>query len=211
MKVLNLTNFQKEAERALQQAREKAEEIIESARKEAEAIKENALNEAQQKIKEEVETKLKEKEAVIRKELTQKLNEENSRTLTVFTSEFRGEMKNLFDELNSKIVSLAIMIARKIIMKEVQTSPEIITNILSDAMNFIVSSRKYRIVTGPASLEKVNSFVESLRSDHMFRNSSFEVSIDDSMAPGSCRIETPEVVVDATIEEQLKKLEGYLK
>lgn len=196
---------EKKAEAVLARAREEARLIIQEAELEAARIIENARAQAAEHL-EEAEKRAKE-EGYTKGEL---LAQQHYRELLEEAEEYRNravrEYENTIHSLERDIVDLAISIARKVLEAELETSRETILKIARGAIEAClnrdrilirVSAEDYDVVM--ENLERIKSMAGDI--------GELEVRKDQTLARGSCIVDTGYGMVDGGLETKLEMVE----
>jgi len=121
-------------------------------------------------------------------------------------TDFSRERQSYFLHVESEIVSLALAIVRKILHRESEVDPLLLTGLVRVALEKISSSQNVRLLVNPAHLRPWQ--------DYFFGRSDLplipECMADSTLALNQCRIETDHGVTDLHIEAQLKEIEQGL-
>ena len=117
---------------------------------------------------------------------------------------------NLMKENEKQIVNLCLYLAKRLMMKEVNTDEAYIQGLIKKSLEMAQSDEE---VTIRVSSED-NLWIEK-HHDTIFKelnlDSSTKVEADESISRGGVIIETNHGVIDATIEQRFDKLESILK
>ncbi len=123
------------------------------------------------------------------------------------------EISRLRDSLaknsSQDMLRLVMTIAEQIIRREVSADPQVVLNIIENALQASVRSDQYRIRVNPDDLEQVLQqkplFLASISG---LKNLSIEA--DATVSRGGCRVDSELGEVDATIETQLESIQQAL-
>lgn len=211
MKVIDLVNFEREAEKIVSDAKARAEEIVNSAMAEAERHRKTGYDEGLRKAKEEMEKELSAREKQMADRIRNELSEANNALMSSFCDQLKRAVAGELSAVSSKVVEMAISVAGSILRKEVTVAPAVVNNVILDALNYVAVSGRYVIKVNEKSAPAVEEMVSNLKTQVLFSKSRFDVVRDDSIEPGGCKIEADGSTVDATLAEQLKRVEGFLK
>lgn len=199
--------FEKEAERMLSSAKAQADEILKKAESEAVDIKEKAHSEG------------------LDKGYTDGFNvayEKNKAKLEEETVKFLLELRDMVNEyrdFNDRLVAqnidelkdVTVSIAEKVVQVSLKTSGEIIKKMIvssTEKMRYKEWARIY-IARSDSSL-LIEGNTDLLRSiAHVSENIKI-IAMDDA-APGTCIIELPDQVIDASASTQIENIKGALK
>ena len=105
----------------------------------------------------------------------------------------------------SHIVRLAYVMAKKIAMTEIQEKPELILNVVRQAIQGAQSDEAVTVRVSQADLDFIDQSKEKLSKQfESLKRAKFEAS--DSVTQGGCVVETNYGDVDATVEQRVDKL-----
>jgi flagellar assembly protein FliH len=118
-------------------------------------------------------------------------------------------VENLKPELvgfnESHIVRLAYVMAKKIAMDEIAEKPDLILNVVRQAIQGAQSDEAITVRVSQTDLDFIEHSREKLGKDFdALKRAKFESS--DSVTPGGCIVETNYGDVDATVEQRVDKL-----
>lgn len=116
-------------------------------------------------------------------------------------------LQNLQDELGQfdekvaqSLLDLSLEIARKMICEALLVKPEVILNIVSEAIRGLPHfNQNAHLVLHPEDAELVRKFM-----GEQLSHSGWKISIDSQITRGGCRVETAHSHVDATMETRWK-------
>jgi flagellar assembly protein FliH len=121
-------------------------------------------------------------------------------------AEFMQERHAYFLHVEGEVVSLALAIVRKILHRESQVDPLLLTGLVRVALEKMAGTENIRLRVNPTQLRIwQNEFAN--RSDLRMVP---DCVADDSLELNQCRIETDHGVIDLHIEAQLKEIEQGL-
>lgn len=107
------------------------------------------------------------------------------------------------------MLRLVMAVSEQVIRREVAVDPQVIVNIIENALQSSVRADHYRVRVNPDDLEKVSErkplFLASISG---LKNLSIES--DSSISPGGCRVDSDLGEVDATLETQLEAIQQAL-
>ena len=168
------------AAEVLQKAQEDAEQHLEQVKTDCEELRKKAQEEGFQKG----------------------LEEFNAHLLAL-----EEEAKKMHLEMQKVIIPLALRAAKKIVNKEIELKPEVIVDIVIQAMAPAKESSRVKITVNKSDLDALEKSRPKLK--ELF--SQLQVlTIQDSpdITPGGCIIETEAGMINATAENQWKALEN---
>jgi len=117
--------------------------------------------------------------------------------------------ETIINEMERKIVEIAMATARKIIKKEIDRDPQIILRTVRESLKRIKQAQKITIKVNPldwTTLKKVQP--ELLFSSP--GEESIYIEKDETIARGGSLIETDKEIIDARIEEQICEVKKAL-
>lgn len=121
----------------------------------------------------------------------------------------QGQQISIMEEHEQSILQLTIDIAQKIIVSELQTSPELILNILKKSMNLLSEKSNLRIYVNPQDWGLIKENISSL--DLQLENpKDIEIISSNRLQPGGCRIESNAGSINADIKSQLNEIANQL-
>jgi type III secretion protein L len=117
------------------------------------------------------------------------------------------EGKKLHLEMQKIVIPIALKAAKKIVGKEIELNPDIIVDIVVQAMAPARESRKVKITVNKADLDILEKNRPKLK--ELFSQLQI-LTIQESadMTPGGCTIETEAGMINATAENQWRALEN---
>jgi flagellar assembly protein FliH len=131
------------------------------------------------------------------------LREELSKTLR----DFAAERDAYFQRVEEQVVRLTLAIARKILHREAQVDPLLLTGILRVAIEKIGFSTNTRLRANPSDIEVWRHYFTQTRENLPAP----ELIGDPEIQPGRCILETELGTTEIGLETQLKEIEqGFL-
>ena len=115
----------------------------------------------------------------------------------------------LGEELEKGALKLAYEIAKKIVRKEIQHSPDVILYTVREALQLVANAREVTLTCHPedlALLEKDPDFAQWLQN----HENTFKLRPDENLERGGCILESESGTIDARIESQLQEIEKQL-
>lgn len=106
--------------------------------------------------------------------------------------------------LEPQVLSLVKEAVRRLIQKEVESSPEVLEQSLRQALAHVVEQARVKIYLNPADLEFIEEVVARLSAEFS-RVKDFEIVPDHNLARGGCLLETDFGLVDATLERKWRE------
>ena len=189
------------AEDILASARAEAAELVEDAQVQAEALREAAWQEGfhsgKQEAKAATETELRREwnghKAALRAELDDLI------------TQIISAREELWQRQEQEMVGLALDIARQVVKGEVTQNPEVVRQVISNAIRRITDKENVRIRVSVADAPRVKEMREELLeiTDGLRH---LEIIDDRRIGEGGCVIETNAGTIDAKIETQLAEV-----
>ncbi len=117
------------------------------------------------------------------------------------------ELKALREEIQKKILPLALKAARKIIGEELKLHPDRIVDIVLTALKSVTQHKKIVIYVNKLDLEMLETHKAHIRKifEHL---ESFSIQERNDVEPGGCMIETEAGIINAQLENQWRALES---
>ena len=120
--------------------------------------------------------------------------------------EFLQERENYFHHVESEVVMLALAIVRKILRREAQVDPLLLSGLVRVALEKMGATQSVKLRVNPSQV--------AAWQEHFFQHDEMplapEVSGDSSLEQYQCRLETEMGVTDLSLEMQLKEIEKGL-
>lgn len=122
---------------------------------------------------------------------------------------FAKEKQNILKQSEAAVIDLAIEVAKKVIQTKISESPNVLNNILREALERVTDKDKVIIRVNSADLENVKRFQESFKKEFKdFKH--IEIQSDPDIESGGCVIETDLGFVDSSISTKLSLIEAAL-
>lgn len=112
------------------------------------------------------------------------------------------EKKKLVLNLDREVLSLALLIAKKLVLKEVKTDETLTLNLIREALNYLAEGIEIKIKVNP---EEMN-YLEKEILKELKSSSKVILESDPNVTKGGVFIETSLGVIDATLEKRWEKL-----
>lgn len=181
------------------QAQEEAELIIHQARQEAEKIQREAREQAYREGLRQA------NEAI---EADRQMAMEQSRQMVEDAQ--RNKMA-IISSTETDMVRLILAISKKVIAHEIQTRPELIVEIVQQAVSYLDNPDQLRIYVNPQELQLL---VDTLAREKLAVEGNRDVPVavkpDNGISPGGCVVESGGASVDSTLETRISKVEEAL-
>jgi len=125
----------------------------------------------------------------------------------------RGLEKSISEHvlaLEPQLFALLKVMLKKLVLKEVSTSPEVIKNCLKEALKHVVEQTRVRIHLHPEDAEFLEEILGELR-EELSKLKDFEIVSDANLHRGGCLLETDFGLIDATLDRRWKELTKLLE
>jgi len=206
-----LIDTEQMAAKLIEKAKEEAKAIITNAREEAEVIRSQAYEDAEkirQKAKDEgYSDGIKQAREEIESERQSALQESRD-----ILEEARQTKLAMMRSSETDIVNLAVAIAKKVIATELSINPEIIVNVLREALNFLDHPENITVYVNPQDLEKLLEAVKTGDFSEVRSNDiNMGIRADKRISSGGCMVESEAGSVDARLESRMANVEKAVK
>lgn len=195
----------------LEKARDEAGSIMEAARDEAELMRIQASQAAQEMRNQAQEDGYREGLEKARREMAelQALSEETSRALL---EEARMEKLNTIRACEADILRLSLAIAKKVVAAEIQANPEVILQVIREAIALLDNPDNISVYVNPAELEQVLEGIGAgIGSVSEAEVNKLRVLPDNRIKKGGCSVESEAGTIDATIDTRLANMEQLIQ
>jgi flagellar assembly protein FliH len=105
------------------------------------------------------------------------------------------------------LIQSSIRIARQIVKREVQTSPEIVADTVKALLEEAEEHSSLAVYLNPNDLDLIEKKAEMAL---LVNRKRFALKVDKDLERGGCRVESSLQLLDATIASQFENLEKYL-
>ncbi len=117
------------------------------------------------------------------------------------------ELKQIREDVQKRILPLALKAARKIMGEELKLHPDRIVDIVMTSLKPVTQHRKVTIFVNRADLEQIEGARSKIRK--MFEHlENLSIQERDDIEPGGCMIETEAGIINAQLENQWRALES---
>lgn len=192
-------------EEILARAREEAALIIQEAELEAQRLMEKAQAKAAEHVGE-VEQKAKEEGYRKGEILAQQHYQELLAEAEEFRNRAKTEYENTIRSLEHDIVELSLNIARKVLGAELETSREVILRIAGEAIEACMNRDRILLRVSADDYDAVMENIERIR-NAAGDIGQIEVRKDQTLARGSCIVDTGYGMVDGSLDTKLEMVE----
>lgn len=194
----NFDDMATQANQYLAKIRAEAGKIVLKAQQEADGIRKRAESEGRQAALQAVDD-------MVRKQLTTAL------------PALKQAVQNIDDARHawlahweSGTIHLAAAIAKRLIRRELRDQPEITLTLVREALELAAGNAQLRILLNPSDLHSLGNQVRMLV-EELSPHIETEITADDEITPGGCRLETRFGAIDQQFEAQLQRIEEELK
>jgi flagellar assembly protein FliH len=105
-------------------------------------------------------------------------------------------LRNHDAELRDALIEIATRVARAVVRSELQTRPELIRDVVTQALDALpLGAQNIRVFVSPDDLALLQEFGASIRE--------WTLLSDDTMAPGDCRVEARDSLVQYAVSDRL--------
>lgn len=206
-----LTETEQMVMELLQKARNEARDIITNAREEAEVVKTQAGEEA-------VSIRQKAHQEAYEKGLRQAQQEiEGDRQAAIQQSqalleEARQSKLKVFRSCEGDIVRLVMAMVKKVIAGELNTNPDIIINILQEAIDFLDRPENITVYVNPQEVENIlevmdKGYLTDIGTNHI----NMDIKADERVSRGGCLLESDAGSVDAQLETRIASVNNAIQ
>ena len=136
-------------------------------------------------------------------------HEEGKAQLTETILTLNRETEARWKEIEPDMIRLAVRVAEKIIGHSLETDPDVIIQIVAEALTAARHQREIYVRVNPADYETVVSHKRELV-DQLSRARDIDVRSDPNVTAGGCLVDSEVGTIDATLESQLSVLERIL-
>lgn len=197
----NFDDLNERANNYLGQIRQQARTILEEAKQEAERYREQVIQEARVEARKQIEELVQQQ---VKAQLAPFIPSWEEATNKIV--ELRH---NWMKEWEEGAVNLACMIAEKVVRHEIKTRPEVVSDLLREAIELVSGATQIEILIHPADLELVESQLNVLTRG-LDKTANVSVNVDESIEQGGVKVVTNQGEVDQTIETRLGRIHDEL-
>ena len=108
-------------------------------------------------------------------------------------------------ESEADLLTLSIMVARKIIQREISLDPQILAGVITTALDAVTDLDRVTIRLNPEDYQLVSSDRERFITG-IGRDNQVTLTPDEQIMRGGCMVDTPTGTIDARIETQLEEI-----
>lgn len=108
-------------------------------------------------------------------------------------------------QLEHEVLELAVSIARRVVQEELRINPELILNVIKEALSALpISNQTIDIMVNPEDATLLSQHLDALDVK------SFTIKVDVTLKRGECRLASQVATVDATVESRIDKIVATL-
>ncbi len=194
-----------EAEQTRARASQQASEVLEDAYIQAEAMREAAWQEGFHEGREAGQTA-----AALELQRAQDAQTVEARAqLQTLTEAIGAARQELWNSQEAEMVAFVLQIARQVVKTEVTQNPEVVAQVLQNALRRVTDKDQVRIRVSLPDAAQVRGMREDLL-NLMDGVKNLEIVDDRRIGQGGCVVETNAGTIDAKIETQLDEVERAL-
>lgn len=195
----------------LERAKEEAREIMLNAQEEADVVRSDAYSEAKTLREEAIASGYEEGLKKAQEEIEadrQWAIEQND----ILLEEARQTKLAILRSTEADMVRLVIAVTKKVIANELLTNPNLIINIVRDAISYLDNPGNITAYVNPAELDKLLALMnDEILTEIGSREINVEVKGDSRITCGGCLIESDNGSIDARVETKLEIIEQGLQ
>lgn len=191
----------------LQKARDEARDIITNAQEEAEVIKIQAGEEADAIKQEAYQEGLRQAQQEIEGDRQAAIQQSQA-----LLEEARQSKLKVFRSCEADMVRLIMAMVKKVIAGELNTNPDIIINILQEAINFLDTPENISVYVNPQELDIILEVMDKgYLTDIGSNNINIDIKADKRISPGGCLLESDAGSVDAQLETRIASVNNAIQ
>ena len=118
--------------------------------------------------------------------------------------EFINAKQEVFDKIAPELLDISVDIAKKIIKKEIEQSPEVLINTIVDVLKTSLSKEETKVTlrVNPAEVNEIKQAVPEILNLAGI-DTKIVVLSDEEVTEGGCQVTTTNGIVDATLESRI--------
>jgi len=137
---------------------------------------------------------------------TEQIEKRRNEQVKLVCEQYTHERENILRTIEPEVVKLALRVAERIILRELQLDPLVLTGAVRAALGQLADKSEVRVCVPAIDAEL---WSESLAHMPNLRSEP-EVSADAQLGPGECRIESDYGIADLSVATQLRGIERSL-
>ncbi len=211
IKIDELEQIKEESEAILRETESMIIDLLEKAKEEGSSIIAEAHEEAEQIRQDHIKKGY--EEGIIKAE--QEIDETRKNALQesqqIITAAGKTKMQML-KTAESDMMRLVMAIARKVIGGEIKTNPEVVINVIGEALTYLDKTENISVHINPQEVLQVLDAVNTGQiTDKNNKLVDFDVQADKRVSTGGCIIDGEEGQIDATIETRINRIEKSIQ
>ncbi len=128
---------------------------------------------------------------------------ERLKLLDTLLTDMANQREFIFRHNEKFLMDILAQILRVIALKEIELDPDYVQRLILHLLEQLSSTDDIRVLVSEADYENVGQLREKIsREKPEFKHLNFEMNPD--ILKGSCRVETRSIVIDGSIEEQIR-------
>jgi hypothetical protein len=135
-------------------------------------------------------------------DLVPRAEEEAVAAITVAIEQFAQERARALEQAEKELVELVKVICRRVVLREITLSSSVVESLVQEGLSALGRGDKVHVKLGPFFSDALDHISENLR----HRGIHCTVSIDPSVGPHGCALETELGRVDESVETRLNVL-----
>jgi hypothetical protein len=136
------------------------------------------------------------------KQATERLIEQNQAAILEAVEILASAHERLSGKLCERAVELAIVVARRVLARELLTQPDIVTDLVREGLEVLNVHDRVRVHLGP----EFAVLKDALATHFAATGTMIDVNLDTTLSPYGCVVETEVGSVDESIESRLSTL-----
>jgi vacuolar-type H+-ATPase subunit E/Vma4 len=135
-------------------------------------------------------------------DLVPRAEEEAVAAITAAVEQFAQERAHALEQAEKELVELVKVICRRVVLREITLSSSVVESLVQEGLSALGRGDKVHVKLGPFFSDALDHISENLR----HRGIHCSVSIDPSVGPHGCTLETELGRVDESVETRLNVL-----
>jgi flagellar assembly protein FliH len=194
----------------LEKARSDAKNIISDAQEEASVIQAQAGEEAETLRKQSQEQGYREGLKKAQEEIEADRQASLQQSQAILEEARQTKLKTL-NSMEREIFQLVMAISKKVIAGEIATNPNVIVNVVKEALNFLDKPENITVYVNPHDLENLLNTIKTHEiTEPGAKETPIEACALDRIKPGGCIVDSDIGRVDAQVETRLASVERAL-
>jgi flagellar assembly protein FliH len=209
LETVSVSDHLGEAKLVAQTSRERARELLRTAQVDADAIRNDASGRGYEAgFRRGYEAGAKAGRAAAFEEAQKDFTDRQAqlvRAMNVLVSDFENRKRDLFISANNDCLRFAMKVAERVTRQVGVVHRDSAVENLKAALRIVESRTDLVIHMNPADHDNLQRFAESLMTG-VEKAQSLTLVADESIAPGGCRLTSPDADVDATLDTQIEQI-----